>query len=98
LNRNKNPLVSYADVAATGRNVMFAGSAGGRIEIATRDSCRVRHVHAGVLGILSLICQLFMENAVLGTEVAWLVRIGVPLAGILIPLGLFLACSCMVFG
>ena len=41
--------------------------------------------------ILSLICQIFVEHAALGPEFAWLVRIGVPLAAILIPLGFFLS-------
>jgi hypothetical protein len=50
---------------------------------------RAGHAHAGVLVILSLICQIFVEQAALGPGFAWLVRIGVPLAAILIPLGFF---------
>jgi hypothetical protein len=52
---------------------------------------RAGHAHAGVLVILSLICQLLVEHAALGLGLAWLVRIGVPLAAILIPLGFFLS-------
>ncbi len=52
---------------------------------------RAGHAHAGVLVILSLICQILVEYAALGPEFAWLVRIGVPLAAILIPLGFFLS-------
>lgn len=52
---------------------------------------RAGHAHAGVLVILSLICQMFVEHAALGPELAWLVRIGVPAAAILIPLGFFLS-------
>ena len=52
---------------------------------------RAGHAHAGVLVILSLICQVFVEHAALGTGLAWLVRIGIPLAAILIPLGFFLS-------
>jgi len=52
---------------------------------------RAGHAHAGVLVILSLICQMFVEHAALGSGFAWLVRIGVPLAAILIPLGFFLS-------
>jgi hypothetical protein len=44
---------------------------------------RAGHAHAGVLVILSLICQILVEHAALGPEFAWLVRIGVPLAAIL---------------
>jgi hypothetical protein len=54
---------------------------------------RAGHAHAGVLVILSLICQIFVEHAALGPGFAWLVRIGVPLAAILIPLGFFLSVS-----
>jgi hypothetical protein len=52
---------------------------------------RAGHAHAGVLVILSLVCQIFVEYAALGRAFAWLARIGVPLAAILIPLGFFLS-------
>jgi hypothetical protein len=52
---------------------------------------RAGHAHAGVLVILSLICQMLVEHSALGPGLAWLVRIGVPLAAILIPLGFFLS-------
>jgi len=52
---------------------------------------RAGHAHAGVLVILSLICQVFVEQAALAPGFAWLVRIGVPLAAILIPVGFFLS-------
>jgi hypothetical protein len=54
---------------------------------------RAGHAHAGVLVILSLICQMLVEHAGLGPEFAWLVRIGIPLSAILIPLGFFLSVS-----
>jgi hypothetical protein len=34
--------------------------------------------HAGVLVILSLICQIFVGHAAIGAGFAWLARIGVP--------------------
>ena len=46
---------------------------------------RAGHAHAGVLVMLSLICQMLVEHAALGPGLAWLARIGVPLAAILIP-------------
>jgi hypothetical protein len=52
---------------------------------------RAGHAHAGVLVILSLICQTFVEYAALRPGFAWLVRIGVPLSAILVPLGFFLS-------
>jgi hypothetical protein len=52
---------------------------------------RAGDAHAGVLVILSLICRMFVEHATLGPGLAWLVRVAVPLAAILIPLGFFLS-------
>ncbi len=50
---------------------------------------RAGHAHAGVLTILSLLCQIFVDAARLSPALAWLVRIGMPLAGILISAGFF---------
>src|SRR6266700_1293575 len=52
---------------------------------------RAGHAHAGVIVILSLICQLLADAALLPDSVTWMVRVGVPLAAILIPLGFFLS-------
>jgi hypothetical protein len=52
---------------------------------------RAGHAHAGVIVILSLVCQVLADGALLPDSVIWLVRIGVPLAAILIPLGFFLS-------
>jgi Ni,Fe-hydrogenase I cytochrome b subunit len=52
---------------------------------------RAGHAHAGVLVILSLICQVLVDAAFLPASGAWLVRLGVPLAAILIPVGFFVA-------
>ena len=50
---------------------------------------RAGHAHAGVIVILSLICQLLADAAVLPHAVLWMVRLGVPLAAILISAGFF---------
>jgi Ni,Fe-hydrogenase I cytochrome b subunit len=50
---------------------------------------RAGHAHAGVIVILSLICQILADAAVLSTPLLWFVRIGVPLAAILISAGFF---------
>src|SRR6202161_1874909 len=52
---------------------------------------RAGHAHAGVIVILSLICQVLADAAVLPAPLVWLVRLGVPLAAILIPMGFFLS-------
>ena len=50
---------------------------------------RAGHAHAGVIVILSLICQVLADGAVLPSSLLWAVRIGVPLAAILISSGFF---------
>lgn len=52
---------------------------------------RAGHAHAGVIVILSLICQVLADNAALPASLIWLARIGVPLAAILISLGFFVS-------
>jgi hypothetical protein len=50
---------------------------------------RAGHAHAGVIVILSLICQLLADAAALPMPLVWFVRIGVPLSAILISAGFF---------
>ena len=52
---------------------------------------RAGHAHAGVLTILSLVCQILVDAARLAIAMQWLVRIGVPVSGILISGGFFLS-------
>jgi hypothetical protein len=50
---------------------------------------RAGHAHAGVIVILSLLCQMLADAAVLPVPLLWLVRVGVPLSAILISAGFF---------
>jgi hypothetical protein len=50
---------------------------------------RAGHAHAGVIVILSLVCQVLADAAVLPSPLIWLVRIGVPISAILISAGFF---------
>jgi hypothetical protein len=50
---------------------------------------RAGHAHAGVLTLLSLIVQVLVDAANLSSPLQWLVRFGVPIAGILISAGFF---------
>ena len=50
---------------------------------------RAGHAHAGVIVILSLICQMLADAAVLPAPLLWLVRVGVPLSAILLSAGFF---------
>jgi hypothetical protein len=52
---------------------------------------RAGHAHAGVIVILSLVCQVLADSATLPPALLWMVRVGVPAAAILMPLGFFLS-------
>ena len=52
---------------------------------------RAGHAHAGVIVILSLICQLLADAAVLPAPLVWFVRVGVPVSAILISAGFFVS-------
>src|ERR1700683_4008792 len=50
---------------------------------------RAGHAHAGVIVILSLVCQILTDAAGIPSPLLWSVRIGVPLPAILISSGFF---------
>ena len=54
-----------------------------------RSMFRAGHAHAGVLVILSLIAEILIDHASLGNGIILLVRIGFPLAAILVSGGFF---------
>jgi hypothetical protein len=55
------------------------------------DLFRAGHAHAGVMVLLSLICQLLADVVVLPSWLVWIARLGAPCAAILMPLGFFLS-------
>jgi Ni,Fe-hydrogenase I cytochrome b subunit len=54
-----------------------------------QDFFRAGHAHAGVITLLSLICQPLVDVAALRPTLQWLARLGVPIAGILLSAGFF---------
>ncbi|MGO8942832.1 MAG: hypothetical protein ACLQJ7_04050 [Syntrophobacteraceae bacterium] len=50
---------------------------------------RAGHAHAGVIVILFLLVQLFVDAAVLPEPLEWMIRIGMPASAILISAGFF---------
>ncbi len=52
---------------------------------------RAGHAHAGVLVILSLVIQIYVDAIAPGGPVALIARNGVPIAAILMPAGFFLS-------
>jgi len=66
---------------------------GGHEKLALNDlqksMFRAGHAHAGVLVILSLICQLLADNAALSGPLTWVVRACIPASALLISGGFF---------
>src|SRR5262249_10171437 len=52
---------------------------------------RAGHAHAGVIVILSLVCQVLADAAVLPSPLVWFVRIGAPLSASLLSAGFCLS-------
>ena len=52
---------------------------------------RAGHAHAGVIVILSVLCQLLADSAVLPSSLVWFIRVAIPLSAILISAGFFLS-------
>ena len=71
-------------------SLMNKGS--GYMEIPTQNFFRAGHAHAGVIVLLSLVCQILADGAALPDILLWFVRIGVPLSAILISSGFFFSC------
>jgi hypothetical protein len=71
---------------------MLRRSETGYVDNALRhDLFRAGHAHAGVMVLLSLICQLLADVAILPGSLLWIARLGAPCAAIAMPLGFFLS-------
>jgi hypothetical protein len=56
-----------------------------------QDLWRAGHAHAGVWLVLSLVALRYVDEATLSEGTRWLVRLALPAAAILMPLGFFLS-------
>lgn len=68
---------------------VLSGKNGLELNEFQRAMFRAGHAHAGVIVILSLVCQLLADHASLSRPLLWFVRAGVPAAALLIPAGFF---------
>jgi hypothetical protein len=87
-------LVSVPTIALGGAFLlrMLKGSDPGYVNNPLRQNMfRAGHAHAGIMVILSLLCQLFADSVVLPGGLHLLARLGVPCAAVLMPLGFFLS-------
>jgi hypothetical protein len=56
-----------------------------------QDLWRAGHAHAGVWLVLSLVVLRYVDEATLSEGMRWVVRLALPAAAILMPLGFFLS-------
>ena len=56
-----------------------------------QDLCRAGHAHAGVWLVLSLVALRYVDEATLSEGMRWVVRLALPAAAVLMPLGFFLS-------
>src|SRR5579863_4299699 len=81
------PTIEYGGVFLLG--MLRQGDSAYMQNVLRQSLMRAGHAHAGVIVILSLICQLFADVAILPSVLIWLVRIGIPAAAILLSAGFF---------
>ena len=83
------PTIEYGGSSLLG---MLRRGETGYVDNALRhDLFRTNHANADVMVLLSLICQLLADLAILPGFLIWIARLGAPCAAILMPLGLFLS-------
>jgi cytochrome bd-type quinol oxidase subunit 1 len=70
---------------------LLSGQTGQELTDYQRSMFRAGHAHAGVLVILALVGQLLLDAARLPLWLAWVARLGFPLAAILVSAGFFAA-------
>jgi len=58
-----------------------------------RSMFRAGHAHAGALVILAIIAQFLVDGSAVSTPVEWFLRLGFPLAAILVSGGFFASAS-----
>src|SRR5215831_8868418 len=79
------PTIEYSGSFLLG---MLRTAEHGYVDNALRhDLFRAGHAHAGVMVLLSLICQLLADVVILPRWLIWIARLGAPCAAILMPFG-----------
>lgn len=83
------PTVMYGGVSLLG---FLMGNTPAYVDNPLRhDLWRAGHAHAGVYLVLSLVMLRYVDEAMLSPFWKWVARLGVPIAGILIPAAFFLS-------
>jgi hypothetical protein len=85
------PTIEYGGAFLLG--MLRRGEAGYVDNGLRHDLFRAGHAHAGVMVLLSLLCQLLADAARLPGWLLWIGRLGAPCAAIVRPLGFFLSAT-----
>jgi Ni,Fe-hydrogenase I cytochrome b subunit len=83
------PIIQYGGYFLL--TLLFDKRSGYMVNALRQNLFRAGHAHAGVIIILSLVCQILVDASDLPKFFQWMVRIGVPVAAMLLSSGFFLS-------
>jgi len=86
------PTIMYGGLTLLGiltRNAAGLAPAGLELTDTQWALFRAGHAHAGVWVLLSLVLQVLLDSATLGTGLKWLARISAPVAAVAVSAGFF---------
>ncbi len=81
--------LAFVTIEAGGLNLVKLSSRSAPVTEFPRSFARAGHAHAGVLVMLALVAQLYVDAVDQSGGVGWLSRSGVAIAAILMPAGFF---------
>ena len=82
-------LVSFVTIETGGAYLVKISTGREEVTEFQRGFARAGHAHAGVLVLLALVCQLYVDGTDQSGLIGWLSRSGVAAAAILMPAGFF---------
>jgi len=83
------PIIQYGGYFLL--TLLFDKRSGYMVNALRQNLFRAGHAHAGVIIILSLVCQILVDATSLPRFFQWMVRFGVPVAAMLLSSGFFLS-------
>jgi hypothetical protein len=83
------PIIQYGGYFLL--TLLFDKRSGYMVNALRQNLFRAGHAHAGVIIILSLVCQILVDASSLPNFFEWMVRVGVPVAAMLLSAGFFLS-------
>ena len=83
------PIIQYGGYFLL--TLLFDKRSGYMVNALRQNLFRAGHAHAGVIIILSLVCQILVDATSLPKFFQWMVRVGFPVAAMLLSAGFFLS-------